>query len=324
VSAPPETEAKRSEPGSGWPVLIGVAFVTLVAAALIAVGAWHGLQSGLRLEFGKAGLNLVVLAIVGAGVTAAVQQRAARRELRWRLEAEDRETRRQRDAEDREARRQDSDYALGVLRDVIANYNRLKAARRAMRAVGLDRLTRAARATAASGTDPITSTQAAEFERQMGVVAEVQLGFEAVARELDTRLDKDAVDDGGDAATRSGPAPEPFQIAIAQLAEYVEAIVREWEHDGREVAKGDDPERVASRVRLQAFLRSSRNDPHKEFRTNAAEPLRTLQLFFRQHLLMPLLRGEPTSTSATSPDPPGGHTVARNAQRTTDTHRAPG
>jgi beta-phosphoglucomutase-like phosphatase (HAD superfamily) len=346
VSAASETDEKRSEPGSRWPLLIAVTFASLVAAALIAIGVWHGLESGLRLEFGKAGLNLIVLAILGAGVTAAVQHRAGQREARWRVEAEgreerrglraeqreerrglaaekreerrgveaeEREERRRREAEQREqerralaetqeARRQDSDYALDVLRDIIANYNRLKAARRAMRAVGLHD----------PGPARISSTQATEFERQMGVVAEVQLAFEAVARELDTRLDKDAINDGDDGAKRREPAPEVYQIAIEQLADYVEAIVREWERHGREVAAGDAPDAVASRDRLQAFLRSSRTDPNKEFRTSAAEPLRTLQLFFRQRLLVPLLRKEPTSPSATGLGSPGGHAVDRN------------
>jgi phosphoglycolate phosphatase-like HAD superfamily hydrolase len=312
---PEATDNKAAEPGCRWALLLAVASVTILAAALIAIGVWHGIESGLRLEFAKAGLNLIVLAVIGAGVTAVVQRRAGQREQRWRVEAEGREERRRVEAEGREdrrrreaeareqerqvlaelqeARRQDSAYALSVLRNIIVSYNRMKAARRAMRAVGLDK----------PGPAVITSTQAAEFERQMQVLGKVQLAFEAIARELDTRLDKEESDD---AAKRREPAPEGYQIAIERLASYVEDVVREWEHHGREVAAGDDPDAIASRDRLQAFLRSSRSDANKEFRTNAAEPLRALQLYFRERLLVPLLREEPPSLSSTRAGSPGG------------------
>ena len=364
-----ETDKKRPEDGPPWALVIAVgSLVSVLAGGLIAIGVWHGPSSMLRLEFAKAGLNLIVLAVLGAGVTAAVQRRAGLREQRWQkeaaareerwrkdaadreqgwrkaagkreqrwreeaerrdlkrtleaesreqetsLQAEGREEQRQREAERREegrkafadiqeARRQDSAYALTLLRDIIANYNRLKAARRAMRAVGLDK----------PEPEPVSADQAAEYKHQMQVLGEVQLAFEGVARELDTRLDQEERDD---TVANGEPAPAEYQIAIERLASYVERLVREWEQCGRAAADGNDPDAIRSQKHLTAFLRSSRTDPRKEFRANAAEPLRALQLFFRKRLIVPLLT-QPTSVeSATSVGDSRKHDVEAEGPR---------
>ena len=310
VAAPLVDETRQLGDGESrvhiWLVIGGLVLALAVATVLVIVGITSGNHSKLGLEAGKAGLNLIVLAVVGTGVTAALQRSAAiraesaraaadEREEGRRRDAEDREADRRRDAEDREERRRDSDYALGVLRDIIANYNRLKAARRALRAVGL----------AQPGQGPLSAVQVAELDRQMRALGEVQLAFEAIVRELDTRLDQDELSLAAapNKGTRLGgyfadidPEGEGLldhQRAMRQLTSYVGRIVGEWEVLGHDVAEGKDLSVVASGVRLQAFLLSASRDPTEEFRKGAAAPLRELQVFFRERLLVPLLSADP-------------------------------
>jgi hypothetical protein len=75
------------------------------------------------------------------------------------------------------------------------------------------------------------------------------------------------------------------------MESYVKEIVQEWEGHGARVEPEDD-DRATSIVplpRLRAFLERTRNDPNTQFRTRVSDPLRKIEGFFREQLIVPIL-----------------------------------
>jgi len=233
--------------------------VVAVAAALIWFGAASAKSSeNVGLEAAKAGFQLLVLATAGVGITGALERFSRQQDERRRV----------------------NDAAVELLRDLIDNYNKLKATRRALRALGLLDL-------APGGA--ISPRQREAFEREMCTISEVQLAFERIGREIGVRLEED------DASRRTTP-----QNLLARMESYVKEIVKDWEDHGAGVTYGENlAASMADMPSLRAFLKHSSHDPDKQFRTEASRPLREIETFFRRQLIVPIsLADEPYSDAA--------------------------
>jgi hypothetical protein len=261
----------------------------VVAVALIVVGALSANDSeGVGLEAAKAGFQLLVLAIVGAGVTGALDW------FRRQQDADRRAHERQQDADrgaherQEDERRRVNDAAVELLRALIDSYNKLKGTRRTLRALGLP--------PAASAMSP---RQEQAFEREMRTLLEVKAVFEQIGREIGVRLEED------DTRQRTRP-----QELLAGMESYVKEVLDEWESHGERLASGNDD--VGSRAAwpcLRAFLEHSGDDPNRQFRTRASQPLRDIETFFRRQLIVPILPLEdarPTDSAERTDSAPGG------------------
>jgi hypothetical protein len=262
-------------------VVAALAFVIGVAVALIVVGALAANDSeGVALEAAKAGFQLLVLAVAGAGVTGALdrfsRQQDERRRDRDRIQDD---LRRDRDRIQDERRRV-NDAAVELLRDLIDSYNKLKGTRRVLRALGLP-----------AAADAMSPREGEAFEREMRTLLEVQAAFERIGREIGVRLEED------DTPRRTRP-----QALLAGMESYVKEIVKEWEDHGASVASGKEnaAATTAASPCLRAFLQHSRDDPNNQFRTRASQPLRDIEAFFREQLIVPILPlgDEPSAASA--------------------------
>ena len=125
-----------------------------VGLGLIALGLS---KSGNQLDqiwydLAKSGIQLVVISVIGGGVTAALKYLDTVRDEQRRL----------------------NEYRLSVLRTVTHSYNKLKAVRRELRALGL-------RSVRAEG---LSSEQAGKFHVLMSSLNEAQLALEHISREL--------------------------------------------------------------------------------------------------------------------------------------------
>lgn len=240
-----------------------IAAVVSVSGLLLGAGALIASSSrDFGLEAAKAGFQLLILAVAGFGVTGAVS---------WFTQRQD-------------ERRRVNDAALLLLRDLIDNYNRLKATRRFLRALGLQRPTPGTR---------LSAQQAQEFERQMRTLVEVQLCFERIGREIGVRVEEvQDAREGRPDTHRGPPAPDLSvpQHLLTKMEAYVGEIADEWADHGAELAAASyDVQRIATLPRLSAFLTHSNEDPDRQFRVSTSEPLRQLETYFRKKLLIPML-----------------------------------
>jgi hypothetical protein len=99
------TRRRLSHLNAATGLVIAAAFVFAVVAVLVIVGAAVAdRRRDVGVEAAKAGLQLMVLAVAGLGITGMVSWVARRADDRRRV----------------------NDAALEILRDVIASYNRMK------------------------------------------------------------------------------------------------------------------------------------------------------------------------------------------------------
>jgi hypothetical protein len=117
-------------------------------------------------------------------------------------------------AQQQDDRHRVNDATLVLLRDLIDNYNRMKAARRTLRALGLHH---------PAPYTAMSAAQAQDFELQMRRM-DVQLSFEAIGRVIDARLGEDPH------AVEASQAPH--QKALSRMELYVRRVVEEWEKRG--------------------------------------------------------------------------------------------
>jgi hypothetical protein len=172
-----------------WPawlyfLLLGV---FLVAAGLTIGGAISadGKGSDVALEVAKAGLQLGAIIVLGFVVTEALKVVNDERERRGKEADAERERRaKEADAErerrakqadvEREERQRLNEYRMVLFRETVDAYNRVKAVRRALRAIGMDRL-----------RDALPSQeQLAVFDREMRTLNEAELALERIEREV--------------------------------------------------------------------------------------------------------------------------------------------
>jgi len=192
----------------------------------------------LWLEAGKAGMQLLVLGVLGGLLTAGWQRAAERRGEERAKQAnkqqrdhEEAERERQRDLEEHERRLQQQrelhERQLAMFLQVVSAYNGLKAVRRRLKSLGF-RQSNTAR--------QIDAWQAAGFHEAMARLSEHQLVFEALARELrETQL---FADDSNSIAAD-----------LDAIEKYVKTVVDFWERHGAEIQSGAPVDRVARGVR---------------------------------------------------------------------------
>jgi hypothetical protein len=126
-------------------VIFGVGLTILAAVSLRDL-------TNLWLELGKAGIQLVVVAVVGGAVAATLRGAEAARDERRRL----------------------NEYRLATLRRIVKAYNQIKAARRILRASGFR----------APAKGALREDQVAEFKVQFKSLNAAQLTIETTAREI--------------------------------------------------------------------------------------------------------------------------------------------
>jgi hypothetical protein len=149
-----------------------------------------------------------------------------------------------------DARRARDDQRRQVLGEVVATYNRVKAVRRNLRALGLLRLDSA----------PIGASFANELRAQMTALNEAQLGLEAIKREVkESRLFIRNLDD----------IVDPLDTAETFLGK----VLKPWEIGGGKVWEGSRSSTLAS-LDLERFIGDKRVFP--DFETNVSKPLDTL------------------------------------------------
>jgi hypothetical protein len=219
-----------------------VASVTIVVAAgivLVALSAaFTNRPDELWLEAGKAGMQLLIIGVLG-GLLSAGWQRVTQRRAEERADLasslqrsqEEADRHRQSDLEEHERRlqheREQHERQLATFLQVVAAYNGVKAVRRRLKSLGFgDR----------GSPHKIDSWQASGFHDAMARLSEYQLVFEAIGRELrETRLYSDDSD-------------SIIQDLVA-MEEYVKRAVDFWERRGGHIRSGTPLNEVASGVR---------------------------------------------------------------------------
>ncbi len=138
-----------------WPLCIPLFLATAIALVFIGFGfaAAPSERSELWLELGKAGIQLLVIAVVGGMVAAAYRRLESRREERRRLD----------------------DYRIEILRGLVESYNRIKAVRRTLRAYGFG---------SPKHGHALSAGQCSEYQTQMRSLLEAQLSLEKIGREV--------------------------------------------------------------------------------------------------------------------------------------------
>jgi hypothetical protein len=144
-----------SGPNLNWRQLalfVGVA-LAVAAVAILAGILFSDKRPDLAFEAGKAGLQLGVVTVFGAGVALGLRQFDVARDERARLR----------------------EYRLSVFRDTVDAYHKVKTVRRTLRALDL--------VPPASGS--VSSKQADEFHAQMCALNEAELSLEKIRREIE-------------------------------------------------------------------------------------------------------------------------------------------
>jgi hypothetical protein len=140
-----------------------LAFLVLIAGAVaVHLAVDRGWSTDeFRDELGKAGMQLVVVALLGALVTAALQAAEHQRE---------------------EARRR-TEYRLGLLQRLRAAYGEIKRVRRQLEAAGFRTV---------SPTTPMAKEVAEVYVTEMAKLNEAQLTIEAIKEELEPEMGRGA------------------------------------------------------------------------------------------------------------------------------------
>ena len=144
-----------SDPNLDWrrlALLVAVALTGAVVAILVGI-LFSDKQPDLAFEAGKAGLQLGVVTVFGAGVALGLRQFDVAREERARLR----------------------EYRLSVFRDTVDAYHKVKTVRRTLRA--LDLVPHASSSLSSKHTD--------EFHAQMCALNEAELSLERIRREIE-------------------------------------------------------------------------------------------------------------------------------------------
>jgi hypothetical protein len=174
-------------------------FAFAVAVALTIVGLVLSSQrSDLWLEVAKAGLQLGVIVLVGGAVTYGFNF----------LESE------------RATDVHHDEYRLGVIRNLIESYNRIKSARRTLRAYGF-RKPQVPRPNA----QQFTAEQVDAYRKQMLVLVEAQLKLEEISREIK-------------AQPQVFKHSKALEVLIHTGESYVNKVIEEWEKCGVDVVTG--------------------------------------------------------------------------------------
>ncbi|GAB2709201.1 hypothetical protein BKA24_002538 [Microbacterium marinum] len=209
-------------------LVISTLTVVLSGALLVYLSAvFTNRPDELWLEAGKAGMQLLVLGVLGGLLTAGWQrgteQRSAERAELAAQQQRDHEAaarERQTDLEEHERRlqreRELHDRQLATFLQVVSAYNGVKAVRRRLKSLGFGD---------SASLVEIDEWQASGFHEAMMQLSEHQLVFEAIARELrETRL--------------FGEDSDSMVADLEAIESYLNKHVDFWEKHGADVRKG--------------------------------------------------------------------------------------
>jgi hypothetical protein len=204
----------------GFSLWLALALGFTAAVALIVIGLLFTSSSrrpAIWLDFAKAGVQLLVVGVIGALIAFLFRSFEA----------------------DREDRRREREYRLGVFHDLIAAYNGVKAARRTLRAFGFRTPVSA----------PLNTDQVSEYRAQLRSLNDINLSLERVERELESRptLFTSAGGLQADVETAAGYVhdlieeweSEGFKITEGTEASQVEALDKLQEFLGPAEGKGE-------------------------------------------------------------------------------------
>lgn len=212
-----------------------MAAIFVIGVFLAVLGGIQDSHSQIWLEIGKSGLQLSVVAVLGGSVG-----------FLWKRIDQLRRERDQRDA-----------HQLEILREVIEAYNRIKSARRFLRALGFR--------PAQGGT--LTSDQVTGFEAQLASLNAAQLSLERIKREVE-------------AQPSLFPEPAHILCSLKKVEKYVHEVVEDWEDHGESISAGASKQGLECLKNLTKFLGSSKQG----FREHAADPMETLEKAIRKQL----------------------------------------
>ncbi len=212
-----------------------LAVTVLGATFMVGLGVmWLGVSyaptrsEDIAVEVAKSGAQLALLAVLGALVTGVFRY----------LDAE------------REDDRRRIEYRLGVLREVVASYNRIKAARRILRAYGFGR----------NESGDATSAQLREFVAQLRSLNDAQLSLEAIKRQVEA--------DAGAFAHGN----ELIEL-LGCVEDYVHQVITDWEAGGADFRHVGGMARADAMPHLQELLASQGSS----FRHGIADPMYQIQ-----------------------------------------------
>jgi hypothetical protein len=193
-----------------WPPWVYhlLAVVFAVAAGLTIGGAIaaNGRGSDVALEVAKAGLQLGAIVVLGFVVTEALKAVNDERDRRAKEADVERERRAKEADVEREERERLNEYRMSLFRETVEVYNRVKAVRRALRAVGMDRL----------GDGLPSQDQLEVFDGEMRTLNEAELALERIEREVTARQE-----------TFAHAWTEIGQLEVAQ--NYLRDVLTVWE-----------------------------------------------------------------------------------------------
>jgi hypothetical protein len=228
-------------------LLVALATLAMIGAAFFLL-AWTmapNRHDDLWVEVGGAGLQTGVVVFLGAVVTAISAWLTTRRAKEQKSRDDDLAKERRR-----------NEFGLRVFHDLIGGYNRVKAVRRSLRALGM--------------RDPpheLNATQVTGLRTEMARLIDAQLSFEAVWRELN-------------ANAAEFQEPRPMLKYVGAVEEKLHAIVQEWEEGAGGIWAGSCGERIKGMRALQAFI-GKRNEGFEDVSTS----MRKVQALVRQQLV---------------------------------------
>lgn len=226
VADPSDAESSRRTATVATVAAVAVA----VAVALIVVGIVVVGGHAVWLEGAKAGFQIVVIVLLGTAVTYGLRQLDEARAERSKKADIDREEERRR-----------RDYRLGVFRDAVGVFTRVRTVRRSLRALGV----------AAGPAEPLVADTIAEFNLQMRALNEAQLSLERIEREI---------------RAQPGVFPGTYaEIEKFHCAEkFLRSVLEVWERSALTTHHRDEPQREAL-DRLDEFLAPRRQERAQAF-----------------------------------------------------------
>lgn len=194
---------------------ITLVIVVAVGVVLLVVSvALSDSPKDLWLELGRAGVQLLVIGVLGGLLTVGWQGVERRR-------ASAREDQAKRLQDDHERH----DRMLAAFLHVLSAYNGVKAVRRTLRSLGFEDTSDGA----------IDAWQAEGFHREMQRLSDFQLEFEAIAIELgESRIFADDTDQ--------------ISEQLRRIEQHLNRVIGFWEHEGSRIRSGFPRNRVAAGV----------------------------------------------------------------------------
>lgn len=237
-----------------------------VAVAAVVAGEWlqAGSHKNTGLELIKSGVQLAVLAVIGAAIIDF-----------WKRLEESRAVAQKVAAEKEAEKRRVNEYRLSVLRSVSGTYHQVKAVRRLLPALGLN----------LQNLHPMSSDEVDVFRKQLILLNDAQLRVERLKRELESWKD----------SLSTNPQDQDDALGLLRRIEkYIRGVVKNWQSFGANMRAGVTPHQLLSQMgELARFLGSS----SQGFECGIADPMRRLEALIRKNIL-PAFDAAPSAIDA--------------------------